>query len=87
VNDYPAGVKPLRGCVNDARKLQKTAVTHYGFRPENTLILTDEPTPSPVPATAAPDEEKTLTDAVNRAGDKDAAEVRSLVRVVRLTHQ
>jgi hypothetical protein len=39
VNDYPTGVNSLRGCVNDARKLQQTSINHYGFKPGNTLTL------------------------------------------------
>ncbi len=39
INDYPETIGALSGCVNDAKKMQKTLATRYGFKLADTTLL------------------------------------------------
>jgi len=41
INEYAAPISPLRGCVNDAMKMQAAMLAGYGFKKADTTILTD----------------------------------------------
>lgn len=41
INEYAVPVSPLRGCVNDAEKMQAAMLAKYGFKKADTTILTD----------------------------------------------
>jgi len=41
INEYARPMSPLRGCVNDAEKMQAAMLTKYGFKKADTTILTD----------------------------------------------
>ena len=41
INEYAEPVSPLRGCVNDAEKMQAAMLAKYGFKKADTTILTD----------------------------------------------
>lgn len=39
INDYPETIGALSGCVNDAKRMQKTLATRYGFKAADTKLL------------------------------------------------
>jgi len=41
INEYPAPISTLSGCVNDAIKMQAAMITGYGFKKADTSVLTD----------------------------------------------
>lgn len=41
INEYPDTIGALGGCVNDAKKMQNTLVTKYGFKASDTTLLLD----------------------------------------------
>jgi hypothetical protein len=41
INAYSDGINPLKGCVNDATKMQDAMVTKFGFNKADTTLLTD----------------------------------------------
>lgn len=41
INKYK-GAGPLRGCVNDVNDMKAFLITHYGFKPDQFLIILDE---------------------------------------------
>jgi Caspase domain/Domain of unknown function (DUF4384) len=43
INGYQHGILPLQGCVNDVMMQYFLLVHRFGFRPEDILILADEP--------------------------------------------
>jgi hypothetical protein len=42
INDYPAGVTPLRGCITDVNMQRELLVHRFGFHPNDILTLTDQ---------------------------------------------
>ncbi|MFK8186207.1 MAG: caspase family protein [Phormidesmis sp.] len=43
INQYPAGIKSLGGCVTDVRMQYELLVHRFGFNPADIVILSDEP--------------------------------------------
>ena len=41
INEYARPISPLRGCVNDAMKMQAAMLVKYGFKKADTTVLTD----------------------------------------------
>ena len=41
INEYPDTIGALGGCINDAKKMQSTMVTKYGFKSSDTTLLLD----------------------------------------------
>ncbi len=41
INAYSGGINPLKGCVNDATKMQEAMITKFGFKATDTMLLTD----------------------------------------------
>jgi hypothetical protein len=41
INDYPAPITPLQGCVNDVLSQQELLVHRFGFNPKDVLVLTN----------------------------------------------
>jgi hypothetical protein len=41
INAYAGGINPLKGCVNDATKMQDAMITKFGFKAADTTLLTD----------------------------------------------
>jgi hypothetical protein len=41
INDYPAGISKLRGCVNDAKNIHNALTTNFGFKTSNVSTLFD----------------------------------------------
>lgn len=41
INAYSGGITPLKGCVNDAIKMQEAMTTKFGFKMADTTLLTD----------------------------------------------
>lgn len=41
INAYGGGITPLKGCVNDAMKMQEAMTTKFGFKMADTTLLTD----------------------------------------------
>jgi hypothetical protein len=41
INAYQGGINPLKGCVNDATKMQDAMITKFGFKAADTTLLTD----------------------------------------------
>jgi hypothetical protein len=41
INAYQGGINPLKGCVNDATKMQEAMISKFGFKAADTTLLTD----------------------------------------------
>lgn len=48
INQYPEGIRSLKGCVTDVRMQYELLVHRFGFNPADILILSDEPQNLPV---------------------------------------
>lgn len=63
VNQYPAGIRSLSGCVTDVRMQHELLVHRFGFNPKDIVILSDEPENLPSSSQILPPTRANILDA------------------------